>query len=133
MKRGEVWWASLPPPIGRRPVLVIQSNFYNETRIRSIVVSLITSNLVLEGAPGNVRLPGGEAGLPKPCVLNVAQLYTVERAQLTERLGTLGAELLQRVDHGLRLVLDLPSGKGRGVMEPAAEYAVRKRPVSSRA
>lgn len=123
MKRGEVWWASLPAPIGRRPVLVIQSNAFNDTRLRSVIVCLITSNLALEGAPGNVRLPAGEAGLPKACVVNISQLYTVERASLTERLGTLAAAFQQRVDLGLRLVLELPGGAGRpGVMEAAGEY-----------
>lgn len=128
MRRGEIWWASLPSPIGRRPVLIIQSNHFNESRLRSVVVSLITSSLALEGAPGNVRLPGGEAGLPKACVVNISQLHSVDRALLTERLGTLAAAFQRRVDDGLRLVLELPSGAGRpGVMEAAAEYLVRKK------
>jgi mRNA interferase MazF len=130
MKRGEVWWASLPGAAGRRPVLVVQSNAFNESRLRSVVVALITSKLAWDGAPGNVRLALGEAGVAKPSVVNVSQLYTVDRARLTERMGVLPALAQQRVDAGLRLVLDLPSGTGRGVMEPAAAYAVR---VSSRA
>lgn len=125
MKRGEVWWASLPPPIGRRPVLVVQSNRFNESRIRSVVIALITSNLALEGAPGNVRLPQGQAGMHRACVVNVSQLYAVERRRLTDRAGVLDASVQQRVDAGLRLVLELPAGADRpGVMEAAGEYLV---------
>lgn len=127
MKRGEVWWASLPGGAGRRPVLVIQSNPFNESRLRSVVVAAVTSKVVWEGAPGNVRLAQGEGGLPRVSVVNVSQIYTVDRACLTERIGVLSAPLRQRLDAGLRLVLELPAGAGRDAMEPAAEYAVRKR------
>lgn len=126
MKRGEVWWASLAQPIGRRPVLIVQSNLFNETRLRTVVIALITSNLSLEQAPGNVRLPKGEAGLAKACVVNVSQLYTVDRERLTGRLGVLSGPAQQGVDVGLRLVLALPGSAAPGVMEPAAEYAVRE-------
>lgn len=126
MKRGEVWWATLQSPLGRRPVLVVQSDTFNESRIGSVVVALVTSNLAVEGAPGNVRLPQGEAGLPKASVVNVSQLYTVQRGSLTGRLGMLTAAMQQRVDAGLRLVLALPGSTAPGVMEPAAEYAVRE-------
>jgi mRNA interferase MazF len=126
MKRGEIWWAALPSPIGRRPVLVIQSNRFNESSIRSVVVALITSNLALEAAPGNVRLARGTAGVPKACVVNVSQVYAVERRRLTERAGVLDASLQHRVDAGLRLVLELPAGADRpGVMEAAGEYLAR--------
>lgn len=128
MKRGEIWWASLPDPMGQRPVLVVQSNAFNSSGLRSVVVALITSNLSLEGAPGNVRVPQGEAGLSKASVVNVSQVHTLDRARFVKRLGTLTAFLQRRVDDGLRLVLELPAGAGRGVMEPAAEYAVRRRP-----
>jgi mRNA interferase MazF len=130
MKRGEIWWASLPDPMGRRPVLVVQSNAFNSSGLRSVLVALITSNLNLEAAPGNVRVPQGEAGLSKASVVNVSQVHALERARFVQRMGTLPASLQRRVDDGLRLVLELPAGAGPGVMEPAAEYAVR---VSSRA
>lgn len=129
MKRGEVWWASLPLPLGRRPVVIVQSNPFNQSRLKSVVVAVVTSNLGLENAPGNVRLPEGEGGLRKASVVVVTQILTIDRALLADRLGVLTAERQQRVDAGLRLVLGLPAGAGRGVMEPAAEYAVR---VSSR-
>lgn len=108
-------------------MLVIQSNRFNESRLRSVVVALITSNLALEGAPGNVRLAQGQGGVPKACVVNVSQLYTVERSRLSERVGVLDAPVQQRIDAGLRLVLELPAGAGRpGVMEAAAEYMIER-------
>lgn len=130
MKRGEVWWALLPPPMGRRPVLVIQSNPFNRSRLKSVVVALITSNLSLESAPGNVRLPEGEGGVRKASVVNVTQILTIDRTLLTGQLGTLTAERQRYVDAGLRLVLGLSEGSGPGVMEAAAEYAVRRKSVT---
>lgn len=124
MKRGEVWWGSLPSPMGRRPVLVVQSNSFNSSRIGTVVVCLITSNLSAQDAPGNVRLPEGEAGLTRPSVVNVSQVLTFDRARLAERMGKLSELSQQRVDAGLRLVLELPGGAGKGVMEAAAEYMV---------
>lgn len=127
MKRGEVWWASMPSPMGRWPVLVVQSNSFNDSRVGTVVVALITSNLALAGAPGNVRLSQGEGGIPNACVANVSQLYAADRRRLTDRLGAVGASVLQRVDAGLRLVLGLSDGADRaGAMEPAVEYAVRR-------
>jgi mRNA interferase MazF len=112
VKRGEVWWASLPDPVGsalgfRRPVLIVQSNPFNESRISTIVVAVITSNMALVEAPGNVRLKRAESGLPKPSVVNVSQVLTVDRSLLTVRVRTLPRELLVKVNGGLRLALGL--------------------------
>ena len=112
MKRGEVWWASLPEPAGsgpgyRRPVLVVQSNPFNESRISTVVIATITSNLTLAEAPGNVRIAKAESGLSKPSVVNVSQVLTVDRSILTERVRTLPLEVMHRVNSGLRLVLGL--------------------------
>jgi mRNA interferase MazF len=112
MKRGEVWWASLPEPTGsgpgfRRPVLIVQSNPFNQSRISTVVVAVVTSNLALAEAPGNVRLAKAEAGLPKPSVVNVSQVLTMDRELLTLRVKTLPNRAMQRVDEGLRLVLGL--------------------------
>jgi mRNA interferase MazF len=112
VKRGEVWWATLPPPSGsgpgfRRPVLVIQSDPFNESRISTAVVAVITSNLALAEAPGNVRTSKTETGLPKPSVVNVSQVVTIDKALMTERVRMLPSATLTRVDEGLRLVLGL--------------------------
>jgi len=112
VKRGEVWWATLPPPTGsgpgfRRPVLVIQSDPFNESRISTAVVAVITSNLALADAPGNVRTSRAETGLSRPSVVNVSQVVTIDKAVLTECVRPLPSATLTRVDEGLRLVLGL--------------------------
>src|SRR5258708_5304871 len=110
MKRGEVWWASLPAPAGsgpRRPVLVIQSNPFNESRIASAIVAGIPSNLALAEAPGNVRIGKSDSGLSKPSVVNVSQILTIDRTFLSQRVRPLSAPAMQRVEEGLRLVLGL--------------------------
>jgi len=112
MKRGEVWWASLPEPTGsgpglRRPVLVVQSNSFNESRISTVVVAVVTSNVALAEAPGNVRLNKSESGLPKPSVVNVSQLLTIDRSLLTERVKALPSSVILKINEGLRLVLGL--------------------------
>lgn len=112
MKRGEIWWASLPEPTGsgpglRRPVLVIQSNPFNESRIATVIVAVVTSNLALAEAPGNVRLSKSESGLPKPSVVNVSQVLTVDRSLLTERVRMLQSSVVQKIDEGLRLALSV--------------------------
>lgn len=112
MRRGEVWWASLPVPDGsgpglRRPVLIIQSNPFNESRIATVVVAVITSNLGLLQAHGNVRLSRSDSGLSKPSVVNVSQVFTVDKRRLTERVTALSPQIMSRVDEGVRLVLGL--------------------------
>jgi mRNA interferase MazF len=110
--RGEVWWVDLPDPVGSgpggtRPVLVVQANAFNRSAIATIVVAAITSNLRLAEAPGNVPLPKGEAGLRKSSVVNVSQLFTLDRSLLRSRAGKLRTANLEAVAHGLRLVLGL--------------------------
>jgi mRNA interferase MazF len=112
MKRGEVWWAALPTPSGsgpgfRRPVLIIQANPYNQSRIATVIVAVVTSNLSLAEAPGNVRVGKADSGLAKSSVVNVSQLFTVDRALLAERVRALPADAMQRVADGLRLALEL--------------------------
>ena len=112
MKRGEVWWATLPPPSGsgpgfRRPVLLIQSDPFNESRISTAIVAVITSNLALAEAPGNIRIGKTESGLPKPSVVNVSQVLTIDKELLTDRVRPLPAETMMRVDNGLRLAFSL--------------------------
>ncbi len=112
MHRGEVWWASLPAPQGsgpgnRRPVVVVQSDAFNESRIRTAVVAAITSNLRLAEAPGNVLLDKQESGLPRDSVVNVSQVLTLDKSFLTGQVSTLSAQLMTIIDAGLRLVLSL--------------------------
>jgi len=112
MRRGEVWWASLRPPTGsspgyRGPILVIQSNEFNESRIRTVIVAVITSNLRLAEAPGNVLCRKRDSGLPRDSVINVSQVLTVDKSFLTERIGLLPARVLRHVEEGLKLVMNL--------------------------
>ena len=110
--RGDVWWASLPEPIGsepgyRRPILVIQVDSFNESRIATIIGVVLTSNSNLARAPGNVLLPYKASGLPRDSVANVSQVVTLDKSFLTERVGTLPEFLMERIEDGLRLVLGL--------------------------
>jgi mRNA interferase MazF len=110
MLRGEVWWASLPEPRGsepgyRRPVLVIQADAFNRSRINTVLVAVITSNLQLGEAPGNVRLDRHQSGLRHASVVNVSQVLTLDKRFLTARVGRLPAALMDEVDTGLKLVL----------------------------
>lgn len=112
MRRGEIWWASLPEPSGsgpgfRRPLLIVSANNFNESRINTVITAVITSNLRLADAPGNVRLPSKGVGLSRPSVVNVSQVITVDKSFLTERVGKLTPRLLSEVEQGLRLALSL--------------------------
>ncbi len=112
VERGEVWWADLGEPIGaepgyRRPVMIVQSDAFNRSRIDTTVALIITSNLHFLDAPGNVLIRAKESGLPKDSVANVTQLATVDRAMLAERVGRVPRRLMARIDDGLRLVLSL--------------------------
>jgi len=112
VERGEIWWATLRPPKGsepgfRRPVLIVQSDAFNRSRIRTVVAAVITSNLRLAKAPGNVELTVEQSRLPKPSVVNVSQIVTLDNTFLTERAGRLDDITMQAVEAGLRLVLSL--------------------------
>jgi mRNA interferase MazF len=112
MRRGEIWWANLPSPSGsgpglRRPVVVIQSNAFNDSRISTVIVLVITSNLALSAAPGNVRINKSASGLSRTSVINVSQVLTLDRAYLSERVKTLPGKVLENLNSGLRLSLGL--------------------------
>lgn len=85
--------------------MIVQSNPFNESRISTVVVAVITSNVALADAPGNVRLTRSDSGLAKASVVNVSQLVTLDRKVLTERVRAVAATTLNKVDDGLRLVL----------------------------
>lgn len=112
MKRGEIWWASLASPVGsgpgfRRPVLVIQADSFNNSSIATVIAAVITSNLALAEAPGNLRLARSDSGLPRASVVNVSQIVTIDKSVLTARVMALPATVLAAVDEGVKLVLGL--------------------------
>ena len=112
IERGSIWWADLGEPRGsepgfRRPLLIIQANAFNRSRIQTVVAVVLTSNLRLLDAPGNVLVPAKASGLRRDSVANVSQLITVNRNDLQERAGQLHAATVRQVNTGLRLVLDL--------------------------
>ena len=112
MKRGEIWWASLPDPRGsepgyRRPVVIVQADAFNRSRIQTVIVAAITSNMKLAAAPGNVRLTRKQSKLSRESVINVSQLLTLDRSFLTEKVGRIPPKPMEALEDGLRLVLDI--------------------------
>ena len=112
MNRGQVWWAELPEPKAsepryRRPVVIVQSDTFNKSRIDTVVVIAITSNLRLADAPGNVMLAKSRTGLDRDSVANVSQILTLDKKFLSEQIGLLDTLAVQEIDEGLALVLGL--------------------------
>jgi len=112
VERGSVWWADLGEPRGagpgyRRPVLVVQSDAFNRSRIATVIAVVLTSNADLLAAPGNVLVPARASGLPRDSVANVSQVVTLDRGDLSEQAGKVPMALLRQVSDGLRLVLAL--------------------------
>ena len=108
--QGEVWWADLPAPTGsrpgfRRPVVVVQGDALNRSRVATVVCVPLTSNLRWETAPGNVLLPARLTGLSKDSVANVSQIITLHKHLLTERAGKLPHPKLELVFSGIDVVL----------------------------
>ena len=111
IRQGEVYWVDLGEPSGsepayRHPGVVIQNNVFNQSRIGTVVVCMLTSNLKRAKAPGNVLLHSGEARLPKRSVVNISQVYTVDKAHLARRIGTLAGRRVRQVLDGLRLLTE---------------------------
>ena len=112
MERGEVWWAELPDPVAsepgfRRPVVIVSSNAFNRSRIRTVSAVVLTSNLRLSDAPGNVLLAATESGLQKDSVANVSQVVTLDKGFLSGRCGRIPPRVMKAIDDGLRLALSL--------------------------
>ena len=110
ISQGEVWWADLPAPVGsgpgfRRPVVIVQGDALNRSRLRTAVCVPLTSNLKWAGAPGNVRLSGNTTGLPRDSVANVSQIVTLDRNALDECAGRLPPSKLELVLSGVDIVL----------------------------
>lgn len=111
IRQGDVYWVDLGPtrgsaPAERHPCVVVQSDAFNRTRIATTVVCLITSSMNRAAAPGNVALKKGDAHLPKPSVVNVSQLITVDKLDLEERAGRIPSPALASVLLGLRLLFE---------------------------
>jgi mRNA interferase MazF len=112
LARGEIWWADLPEPQGsepgyRRPLLIVQNDAFNRSRLRTTIAVVLSTNVRLLDAPGNVLVPAKASGLSRDSVANVSQILTVDRAALTERVGRVPASLIEQVAEGLRLALAL--------------------------
>jgi mRNA interferase MazF len=112
ISRADIYWADLGTPTGsrpakRRPVLVVQSDPYNASRLATVLAAVISSNTALATMPGNVFLPAVATGLPRESVVNVTALVTLNKADLTDRVGDVPPSLMREVDRGLRRVLDL--------------------------
>jgi mRNA interferase MazF len=112
IQRGDIWWADLDAPRRsepgfRRPVLVLQADAFNRSRLSTVVVAALTSNLALTDAPGNVLLPAGDSDLPRDSVVNVSQLLTLDRRFLAAAVGRVPGRIMEQVEAGVRVVLGL--------------------------
>ena len=112
VQRREVWWADLDEPRGsgpgfRRPVLVVQADAFNRSRLNTVICVVLTSNTRLLDAPGNVLLPENKTGLSRDSVANVTQVVTLDEDYLSERTGRIPPKLMAHVDAGLKLAMDL--------------------------
>lgn len=110
VEQGEIWWAELPEPAEsgpgyRRPVVVVQGDSINRSRIATVVCVPLTSNLAWAEAPGNTLLPKRATGLPRDSVANASQIVTIDRAFLTERVGKLAPKLRSQVLGGIGVIL----------------------------
>lgn len=110
--RGEIWWAHLAEPRGsepgfRYPLLIVQADSFNRSRINTVLAAVITSNLRLSDAPGNVRISRKQSRLTRDSVVNVTQIVTIDRQFLSKRVSRLPSKVMIDVDSGLRLVLGL--------------------------
>ena len=110
IKQGDVYWVNLGTPRGsapgyRHPHVVVQNNLFNASRISTVVVCALTSKVRYANVPGNVLLNKGEAQLPKASVVNVSQVFTVDKSDLDEKIGTLSEKRVRDVLDGMALVL----------------------------
>ena len=111
INQGDMFWVNLQEPRGsepayRHPHVVVQNNIFNRSQIKTVVVCALTSNLKRAQAPGNVQLEQGESNLPKQSVVNVSQVYTVDKSQLDEYIGTLSSVRVREIINGIRLVVE---------------------------
>jgi mRNA interferase MazF len=111
IKQGDIFWIEFNDPSGsepgyRHPHIVIQNNLFNRSLINTVVVCALTSNLKRANAPGNVLLNKGEANLPKKSVINISQIFTVNKSDLSEKIGSLTRERFNLVYEGIKLLAE---------------------------
>lgn len=111
IRQGDLYWIDLGEPSGsrpgyRHPHVIIQNDLFNASRIGTVVVCALTSNLTRADAPGNVRLRKGEGGLPKECVVNVSQVFTVDKVDCVEKIGTLSGRRAREIIDGVSIVIE---------------------------
>ena len=112
MKKGEIWWASLPKPRGsepgfRRPIIIVSSNDFNDSNINTVLAATITSNLRLASAPGNIKITKKASKLSKDSVINVSQIITIDKSFLTEKVSKLNQQGFNLLNESLKLVMGL--------------------------
>ncbi len=112
IQRGDIWWSSLPEPVGSspgyaRPVLVVQSDRFNQSKINTVVIAVISRNTNLANSEGNVLITKEQSKLPRDSVVNVTQLFTIDETQLRDYVASLSEKKMAQVDVGLRKVLAL--------------------------
>jgi mRNA interferase MazF len=111
INQGDIYWIDLDEPEGsepgyRHPHVIVQNNLFNRSQIRTVLVCPLTSNVKRASAPGNVLLENGESNLPKQSVVNVSQVFTVDKSQLDEYIGSLSTKRLNEILKGINLLLE---------------------------
>ena len=112
IRKGSVYWVDFSPakgsePMGKRPGLVLQNDLLNDSKLNTVIVAAITSTMKFGDLPGNVKLHKGEANLPRPSVINMTQIKTVDKRSLRAKIGTLSKDRMTQVHDGLNLIMDL--------------------------
>jgi mRNA interferase MazF len=112
MIRGEIWWADFGVPFGsepgfKRPIMIVQDDDFNRSKINTVIVLPLTTNLNLEDAPGNLLIEKEESSLPKDSVVVVSQLYAIDKERLIEKIKKIDSDIMYRIEEGIMLVLGL--------------------------
>lgn len=111
INQGDIYWVDLGEPSGsepgyKHPHVIIQNNLFNRSQIQTVIVLALTSNLKRADAPGNILLEKGETNLPKQSVVNVSQVFTVDKSQLDEYIGTLSSKRVREILNGIKLIIE---------------------------
>lgn len=111
INQGDIYWVEVDEPTGSEPGyihphVIVQNNLYNQSKIRTVIVCALTSNLRYADVPGNVSLKKGEANLPKASIVNVSQIFTIDKTQLGEYIGTLSSKRINQILDGISLFLE---------------------------